>query len=103
MRTLNTAMLNAIEDAIKRPEDETHIAEREAQMASSLAGTHNRDRGSRADRDAWLAEYRHRLAQRQLNRLTKCELRRIDQAQREREKRQRETAESMELFGYCIG
>jgi hypothetical protein len=41
-------MLNAIEDAIKRPEDETHIAEHEAQMASSLAGIHNRDHGLRA-------------------------------------------------------
>lgn len=53
-------------------------------------------------RDAWLAEYRHRLAQRELDRLrSRNALGSKDQAQREWENRQRESAEareSMELF-----
>ena len=78
-----------------------HILRQQGLLQASTTETVDREQ-TQQDRDAWLAEYRHRLATRELDRLrSRNAAGSKDQAQREWENRQREAAEareSMELF-----
>jgi len=78
-----------------------HILRQQGLLQTATTEKMDREQ-TQISRDAWLAEYRHRLAQRELDRLrSRNASNSKDQAQREWENRQREAAEareSMELF-----
>ncbi|KAF8307736.1 SART-1-domain-containing protein [Clavulina sp. PMI_390] len=118
------AMLSAIEDAIKQSEAANggdvkpkigtssqqtvgrgmaaalNILRQQGLLQGASAEVRDREQ-TQKDKDTWLADYRHRQAQRELDRLRSKGGQSKDQVQREWENKQREQAEArdtMELF-----